>query len=229
MRDPFPNTTSFPGSIDQFPSCVDVNAANSEAAGLAYTTMWASHFNRLANFINVVQPLLAIGSASTDGSISTVSYAWSFEISMAQLIGTFSYAAYNQGVTPPSNVYPYEFMVTTSNENYTPLTPYGPEYVPLTFITNPSTLDYTFNNFPVMTQVPMVNVTVGRSTGLSTLGTSRWITNAYALQGNNTILIRGVLIDTTTPTIGSSSYPSAGTNFNGGTDYMLYFNILGVK
>ena len=228
MRDPFPNTTSFPASVDQFPNCVDVNSVDAAVLGSSYTTMWASHFNRLSSFINTVEPLLAIGSADTDGTVSTVSYSWSFEFSMSQLISTFSNAAYNAGVTPPSNVYPYEFMITTSNKSYTPLIAYGPQYVPLTFITNPTVLNSSFNGFPIMSQVPMVNVTVGRGTGLSILGTSRWITSAYALQGNNTILVRGVLIDTTTPNLSSSSYPSAGSNFNGGTDYMLYFNILGV-
>ena len=228
MRDPFPNTTSFPASVDQLPNCVDAGSVDASLLGSAHTTMWASHFNRLADFINKVEPILALGSASTDGTISRVSYSIGFEINMSQLLLVESYSAYTAGVTTPTNVYPYEFTITTNSEGYTPLVSVGKNYVPLTFITNQTTLDTMFNGFPIMDTNPMVTVTIGRTTGLSQYGTSRWITNAYALLGNNTIVIRGILIDTTTPAIGSSGYPSAGTNFDGGLDYTLYFSIMGV-
>lgn len=228
MKDLFTNTSKFPTALDKFPNCADAGSELANQLGLAYSTMWASHYNVVADFINKLQPLVNSDSASTDGTIHKTSYVWSFEFSMDQLIRTFSSDGYQLGLTPPTNVYPFEFMITTSSVNYVPLTEYGPNYVPLTFITNPVTLSDTFNGFPILECDPLVSVSVGRNTGLSVLGTSRWITNAYAILNSDTILIRGCVLDTQPLTIGSTNYPSIGSNFNGGTDFMLYFSLLGI-
>jgi len=195
--DPFSEQILWPTSLDTFPNCMDKTNASVNTVPEKYTKMWASHFNKINNFIKIAQPLLKTTSAQSDGTIQALTYVIRLpRVKLWDIHSTFP--GLTGGYYLPSNVYPFEFTLTASQDDYSGY-PNNSGSTPFLVQLSQADINTMFGGYNIFGLVPSVSVSIARATGLTTHTTSRWITNCYVYMGVNTILVRGCIIDTTCP------------------------------
>ena len=215
------------GATDSFPTVF--NAGNSSVAE-RYTKVWAEYHNKIRNFIGIVEPLCNIRTAENQG-ISSLTY-WG--LNPAPTLYDILYGSAKKACTltkaPPSNILPFEIVITSSTDDYTNWTKQGSNQGPVPMLYQaPSALINKIVYGNLFDLRPMVQCTI-RSINETTFST-KWAVSSYCITGVDTLLIRGAIIDITgTAKTTAGLPPLTGTtaHFDGANQY-LNVTIVGVR
>jgi hypothetical protein len=103
------------GARDSFPTASD---ADDSGVAEKYKRVWAEYNNKIRNFIGIVEPYCTSETAENQG-IKGLTY-WTLNPSptLNDIIYGFSKKAYDQGKSPPTTVYPFEIVITSSTIDY---------------------------------------------------------------------------------------------------------------
>jgi len=222
---PINESIIFPQGLDIFPVVQDYSGSGDSDAYI----LDASHHNKIRNFIGKVQPLIGGTSASSDGSITGIGYSYTFSVSFEALFTSVANHAKAFSRMPRSNVLPFQFVLTESTDVYNP-----PGQKNLLGIIQASAgqLNTILGQANDYSLYPLVTAEVHR---LGVIGANNYVLNRFFINsncilGSNTLLIQGVIIDTTLPTVntstsGVSNMPALWTNI---ADLEIVCSITGV-
>jgi len=202
----FNDTIRWPEKLDvDFP-----NLRNNDSAAVSDNEkLYAAHYNKVRNLVIKAYDLMQNTiSASGDGSIQKISIPVVFDIPLHTLVkvGAFD-AATNPQISVPGNVLPFEFVLTSSSDDYSKLI--GRGGVALLNKKIPTALLTQFGGISIIN--PKLHGT-GFLTGPSdkVFDRTKPFPNSYAVSvnaniGADTILIRGVIIDSKLDSVQSAN------------------------
>lgn len=221
----------FPNAIDSLPTVYD---AGSAAVAERYTKIWAEYHNKIRNFIGTVQPMLTPNTATSDGSLKGLTlYTLNPAPTIHNIIRGFAKDAFDAGRHAPTQVLPFEIVITSSNDDYSHWPNTGGGTTPLIYQTTQTILNQIVGNINLFHLRPMTQITLRRSSPFIQLDqySSRWIVNHYAIPGADTLLIRGCLCDLNDMApIGSQLPPlNEDGHFPNGDDQYLNVVLMGVR
>lgn len=229
--DPYSEIISFPNSIDSFPTVYDSGTVNIPERE---TKFWASHYNKIKNFIGVMEPLLTTDTAVSDGSLRGVTYAYT--LSPAPTLQTLFWAAAQDAAdelkAPPGNVLPFEIVITTAEnlDDYSrlPSDSTGPN--PVLYKATQAQLNSIVGGVNFFNLKPMVATHLRRTILIDQNYTSKWWSNSYCIVGTDTLVIRGCIFDCTWNGVGSTTtLPPMSTHFPNANSVQLETTILGIR
>lgn len=193
---PYNDQINWPNSLDiDFP-----NLRNNDSAAVSENEkVYASHFNKVRNLIFKAYDLMQnTVSASGDGSFQKISLPVVFDIPLPTLIkvGAFEINS-NPQLEIPGNTLPFEFVLTKSSDDYSKMIGRGGSAL-LNKKTSAALLSQFGGIEVVGAKIHTTCSLVGPTDKL--FDTSYAFPNSYAasantIVGSDTILIRGVLID----------------------------------
>lgn len=208
---PTNETILFPISRDSFPTVYD---ANTTAAADRYTKVWAEYYNKIRNFIGKIQPLIRStvnSSYSTDATVGSITTTYTLEPapSIAQLMLANSKTAYDQGRAVPTNILPFEIVITSSNDDYTAWNTSGTKML---YKASASELNNLSGGDDFFAYKPMVQISVRRSDTLSMFA-DKFFVSHHCFQGTDTLVIRGCIISLTGAAYTASALPNLNRHF----------------
>jgi hypothetical protein len=237
MKSPFSSIIKYPAQVDTFENMYDSGANSS--AHTANTKLWAEHYNKLGNFIGKIEPLIVTNTASGDGSFKVLSYAYTLTpVPLFNIFQSYAYAAARSGNAPPTNILPFEFVITSSSDDYTN----WPFPGALLFQSDQATINnliggIAFNGGSLLASINLSDsrdllprdYTYNLGLVIGEISTKNWITNHYISYSSDTLLIRGAIINTlVVPISGDNLYPIA-TYFPSYENLVLKATIIGVN
>lgn len=211
------------GVRDSFPTVY--NAGNSSVAE-KYTKVWAEYYNKIRNFIGIVQPLCTTETADGDG-LSAITY-WTLNPAptINDIIFGSAKKAYLLGKAPPTNVLPFEIVITSSTDNYSNWPKLSGVTTPLLYQASLTTIRSIIKGDPY-SRPPMVSCCLKASN--HSYFSTRWAVNSYLTVGTDTLLIRGSLIDLNGVGVVTSQLPAITTSFPDGNVQRLHTTLVGVR
>lgn len=213
-------------AVDPFPTVYD---AGDSSIDIRYTKVWAEYYNKIRNFIGVVQPIAENQTAISGGSVNNLSY-WTLNPrpTLQNIIYGSAKLAYDQGKAPPTTIFPFEIVITSSTHDYSNW--------PKLYGTNPMLYQSSVANMnkivfgSIPTIKPMVKCTL-ESDNVSSYETG-WSVNSYCIVGNNstsdTLLIRGSVIDISGSDLFTDQLPPLSHSFPNSQLMRLNVTIVGV-
>lgn len=212
------------GAKDVFPTVYD---AGNSSISEKYTKVWAEYHNKIRNFIGLVEPLCTTDTAQ-DAGMSSITY-WTLNPapSLYDIIYGFSKKAAVAGKAPPTTVYPFEIIITSSTSNYSNWSKApGVNIVPMLYQTSSTNINkITRGGF--FSIRPMVSCSI-KSTSDS-MHSTRWAVNSYCYSSSNTLCIRGSIIDLNGTAATTNQLPSIDTSFPNNKTQKLQVAIVGVR
>lgn len=116
-NDPFNSTILFPASIDSFPNLADFGSIAALNLPAHHTKLWASNYNKIANFINKVEPLL-IGNSPTISNTFLITQPYQVaSIPLLDILKQLDPYLYNNSKAP-MNYLPFEIILSTNDLTY---------------------------------------------------------------------------------------------------------------
>lgn len=202
----FNDTIRWPEKLDvDFP-----NLRNNDSAAISENEkLYAAHFNKVRNLVLKAYDLMQnTVSASGDGSLQKISIPVVFDIPFQALVkvGAFD-ASSNPQLAVPGNVLPFEFILTNSSDDYSKLVGRGGSV-----LLNKKTASALLSQFGGLSIVaPKLHATAiltGPSDKI--FDRTKPFPNTFAVSinaniGGDTILIRGVVIDSKLDSIQASN------------------------
>ena len=214
------------GVKDPLPTTYD---AGNSAVAEKYTKVWAEYHNKLRNFIGIVEPLCSTSSAENQGLLSLTYWT----LNPAPLLLDIFYGSAKKaivlGKTPPTNIFPFEIVITSSTDDYT-------AWHKQTGLTSPPMLyqasQANINKIVLgnmATIRPMVQCCI-KSTS-SNMFSTRWTVNSYCVNGADTLLIRGSIIDNlgAHSPMSTTSLPSLSQSFPGADAQVMNVTLVGAR
>jgi hypothetical protein len=229
---PYNEVILFPNAVDSFPSLRD----NTGGAIKEDQIVYAEHYNKIANFIQVLEPkLFSTRTASGDTTLRAISHNFHISLKVSTVFALNAAGAFNTaGTVLPGNVLPFEFVFTTSNSNYGGWTYPGASSDRTWYQdTNASNFKNTlvggldiFNIFPMATAtiISANNAAAPLTQPFSPI--PDYHVNCYAVKNTNTLMIRGAIIDVNAPQNPPAN--SAERWISLGNNIILYCTIFGV-
>jgi hypothetical protein len=223
---PINESVNFPNGPDTFPVLTNY----SQESGTDRFILDASHHNKIRSFIAAVEPRLGGTSATSDGTLSMIGYSYTFSVSFRNLFVSCAYNAQLVGKMPRTNVLPYQFVLTESLDSYP--TPVSNSLVGIIKASSGqlNQIIGTQNNY---LNYPLVTCVVRKSGALSSqnFNLSKYFISSNVILGTDTMLIQGLILDTTTPAVsisasGLSNMPSIWSNID---DLEILCSITGVN
>jgi len=216
------------GVVDVFPTVYNYGTSNVPEK---YTKAWAEYYNKIRNFIGIVQPLCITETAQNLGVSSLTYWTLNPAPTISEIIYGSAKRAYLLGKAPPTNVFPFEIVITSSSDNYSSwsrLSPSSPTprmlyQAPLATINK-----IAFGN--LYTLKPMVSCCI-KSTNETYLSTN-WVVNAYVMTGTDSLVIRGSIIDPTDyNTVGtySTELPPLSVSYPNSNFHRLHVTLIGIR
>jgi len=211
------------GAKDSFPTAF--NAGNSSIAH-RYTKVWAEYHNKIRNFIGIVEPLLTPITANGEGLTALTYWTLNPAPSINDLLFGSAKKAYLLGKGPPSGVLPFEIVITSSTDNYSNWPKLSGDTPPMLYQASQTAINaIVFGN--ITNIQPMVTCCL-KSTN-ETYFSTRWAINSYCINGTDTLLIRGCLIDLNEPTHVSTQLPPITNNWPDGDIQKLHVTLVGAR
>ncbi len=228
---PTNETILFPNAKDSFPTVYDAGTAT---IAERYTKLWAEYHNKLRNFIGTVEPLVGPDTATSDGSLKGLTmFTLNPAPTIHHIIRGSSRLAYDQGRHAPTQVLPFEIVITSSSDNYGNWPNIGSGPTPLLYKSTTAQLNQIVGNVNFLNLRPMTQVTLRRGTPYirANAFSSRYLVSHYATAGNDTLLIRGCICDMNGGSPITSQLPplNASGHFPNGDDQFLNVVIMGVR
>ena len=113
-NDPFDSTVNFPSSLDTFPNLTDFGSIASLELPKYHTKLWASNYNKIANFINTTEGLLTSKSPRLANSF-TISQPWQvFSLPLLDVLRQCSPWLADNGKAP-MNYLPFEVVISSTD------------------------------------------------------------------------------------------------------------------
>lgn len=212
------------GTKDVFPTVF--NAGNTSISE-RYTKVWAEYHNKIRNFIGTVEPLCTTKTAENQGVDSITYWTLNPAPKLNDIIYGASKKAYVLGKAPPTTVFPFEIIITSSADNYSQwpnLSGAGP--VPMLYQSSAANVNkICFGNLGTIK--PMVTC-VMKSTN-DTAFSTRWSINSYCLANSDTLVIRGSIIDLNGTGTVTTELPPLSYSFPDGNTQKLFVTLVGVR
>lgn len=212
------------GAKDPFPTSYDVG---NSSASERYTKVWAEYHNKIRNFIGIVQPFCTTKTATNLGVKALTYWTLNPAPSLSDIIVGSAAKAYNSGKAPPTTIFPFEIVITDSTDSYSSWSTLpGVSTPPMLYQKSSSIIDkITYGDFFGLK--PMVTCTIKSS--LESAYSTRWLVNSYCVNGTDTLLIRGSIVDITGTGISTSQLPSLASSFPESDLQKLHVTIVGVR
>ena len=224
-KSPYNSKILFPKQKDQFLGVFDSSQLQSLLISSAYTRFWAEHYNKVANFIETVEPLISPTTANNDNTFKSLTYTYTLPpVSINTLLRACALKAEREGNSPPSHLIPFEFILTTDETQDYSRWP-GISMVKQTTLAELNEIVAGYNIFSI---VPQVSVNIKHTDNIVEDLMDNWVVNAYCIVSSDTILIRGALINTDLPTVTGTSLPTKLLAFPDASEYLIQVTLMGV-
>lgn len=221
----------FPRGVDNFPNLSDQFFGDDPSRSIVF----AEHFNKIRNVILKVSEVYSTSSmtASGDGSISGLAYTYSMRMKLSDLVRV---NRRNLDLRTPGNVLPFEFVITSSGDDYSNWAlNYTGNSASRVLVQGPldmvSTITAGMNIFQIY---PAVTVNLSRqglgdriTSGPDGFNTASYLCGGYASVDNDTLVVRGYVIDTDIQE--NLQWPQASRWLLMGQYFWLTMTIMGVK
>lgn len=113
-NDPFDATILFPASVDTFPNLADYESVAALTLPAYHTKLWASNYNKIANFINKVEPMLIRNSPTLSNTFSITQPYQVASITLLDVLKQLDPYLYNNSKAP-LNYLPFEVILSTND------------------------------------------------------------------------------------------------------------------
>lgn len=213
------------GVQDAFPRVY--NAGNTSIA-TRYTKVWAEYYNKIRNFIGIVEPLCTTETAHDYGVSGITHWTLNPAPSLYDIMYGSAKKAYDQGFAPPTTIFPFEIVITSSLDNYSswPKLSGGAGTVPMLFQASSTNINKIVRG-DISTIKPMVQCTIKSSN--PAYYSTRWSVNSYCISSADTLLIRGSIIDVNGTAAITTSLPPISSSFPDGALHFLNVALVGVR
>lgn len=222
----------FPVQKDVWPSLVD----SFSSRDTEFSIVFAEHYNKVRNLILTTEELWFNSyTASGDGTFKALSYTYTIETSISSILGVSAFAAWNDpNIDQPGNILPYEIIFTKSTDDYSKWLGSSGQNGFYKIIVQGS--DTMLNNIvagmDLFSIYPMATATIVPRTGYlaPATDTTFYLANAYAQTNDDTLLIRGAIIDANMTNDSSNGWANVSERWRTyGNDIFLKITLCGVK
>jgi len=231
MLAPTTDEIKFPASIDSFPTVYD---AESGAVSQTLTRVWAEYYNKMRNFVGVVQPLLNPKTALGDGTIDALSSVYTITPAptIKDIIKTFygTLAQSQPSKAPPTSILPFEFLITSVDKDYTlPGQTTPPRFV---YKASQEQLNSLIGNSSFFSVRPMIQVSLSKDDPYSLYSfsdsPSRWMVNHHCYYNSTYIIVRGFIWDSVVRTPSEDGFPDLYDHWGDADSLKLNLTFMGV-
>ena len=196
--DPFDSVILFPSNVDTFPNLADYGSVASLNLPPYHTKLWASNYNKIANFINIAQPLLIRNSPTLNNSFQVTQPFQVASITLLDVLKQLDPYLYTNSKAP-MNYLPFEVILSTNDLTF--------KFWSGRVAGEPFYVYKTATNFaPLFGSLSVFNGNLLSSAALDvnyeslttkTAGfQNNFIVNSYITVNNtDTIIIRGAIVD----------------------------------
>lgn len=212
------------GVKDVFPTVYDSGTASVTEK---YTKVWAEYHNKIRNFIGIVEPLCDTRTALNDGLNSLTYWTLNPAPTLNDILIGSAVRAYNLGKSPPTTVFPFEIVITNSSDSYVNWNKLSGLSVPPMLYQKPTNLLNKIAFGSLFSIKPMVKCCI-KSTN-ETYYSTKWAVNTYCINGTDTLLIRGSIIDLSGTGIVTSQLPPITSSFPNGDIQKLHVTLVGAR
>ena len=215
------------GAKDPFPTVYD---AGTPSIPDRFKKVWAEYHNKIKNFIGVVEPLCNSTTAENAGMRGLTYWSLNPAPTLFSIMYGSAKLAVSQGKQPPTTVFPFEIIITSSEQDYSAWPKYQAgrdrDSVPMLYQAPRAVLNrIAFGD--LNTIKPMVQCSLRAD--LDTYFSTRWSVSHYCITSADTLIIRGAIIDLIPGTWLTSQLPAISTNFPDAELQKLYVTLSGVR
>lgn len=226
----FSETINWPAQKDQWPTLYNDYAGPTRE----HSILFAEHFNKIRNFVVKSEGLwLNATTGSGDGSLRGLSYVYTLETTISEILGSFAFDAWNSpSISQPGNVLPFEFVITSSNDNYSNWPANGQGTFRSMLVQDTvDAINTIVAGMDFFNIYPMVTIAIAQRPGIQTDPSSvMYLANGWANISSDTLLIRGAIIDLQMPNDSGNNWVNTADRWKTqGLDLLLRASIIGVR
>ena len=217
------------GAKDPFPTVYD---AGTPSVQDRFKKIWAEYHNKIKNFVGVVEPLCNSTTAENAGMKGLTYWSLNPAPTLTSIMYGSAPLAVSQGKQPPTTVFPFEIVITSSEQSYNTWPKYQAgrdrDSVPMLYQAPRAVLNrIAFGD--LNTIKPMVQCSLRAD--LDTYFSTRWSVSHYCITSADTLIIRGAIIDLLAAGTGwlTSQLPPITYNFPDSDVQRLYVTLSGVR
>ena len=189
--------------IIQWPTKLDVdfpNLRNNDSAVISEVEkFYAAHYNKIRNFVVTAYSFVENNSvAVSDGTLSRLSMPVGITIPLKEIVKAFLNSVYlDTDIQVPGNVLPFELVITYSSDSYsTEVSKSTALYIKKSDVNSLKSLFGSIN--PLTNPLVVTGQVLGYKEDTFNSNVhfeSTYVVNCTALQGSNTLLVRGYIQD----------------------------------